>query len=76
MILHADSLICQARHKGAVCGLTGAKVHEISQGVSCKVGGIRYAPISTPMACLDADGLQSESPQAIEVAFNSSAAQL
>ena len=48
MILHADSLIGQARHKGAVCGLIGEKMHEISCGVCAKVSGIRFHPSHSP----------------------------
>ena len=48
MNLHADSLIGQARHKGAVCGLIGEKMHEISCGVCAKVGGIRFHPSQSP----------------------------
>jgi hypothetical protein len=63
MILHADSLIGQARHKGAVCGLIGEKMHEISCGVCANVGGIRFHPSQSPT------GPSAQSPQRSEVYF-------
>ena len=42
-----DALICQVRHKETVCEFIGRKVHELSYGVSCVVGGIRFQWILT-----------------------------
>jgi hypothetical protein len=39
-----DALICQVSHKEVVCALIGQHVYEVSHGVCCKVGGIRYQP--------------------------------
>ena len=37
-----DAIICPKRHKETVCALIGQHVYEISHGVCCKVGGVRY----------------------------------
>ena len=50
-----DALICQARHKETVCEFIGRKVHEVSYGVSCVVGGIRFQSISTPTSSSQSD---------------------
>ena len=75
-----DGIRCKVKDSAIVRRLVGHQVYNLTCGVCCKVGGIRYAPILRPMACFNADGLQSESqvpePQAMEVAFNSPAAQL
>ena len=39
-----DCLICPERHKEVVSVLVGEEVYNISHGVCCKVGGIRYQP--------------------------------
>jgi hypothetical protein len=39
-----DALICQVSHEEVVCALIGQHVYEVSHGVCCKVGGIRYQP--------------------------------
>ena len=43
-----DALICQVSHKEVVCALIGQHVYDISHGVCCKVGGIRYQPATGP----------------------------
>ena len=71
-----DGIRCKVKDSAIVCWLVGHQVYNLT-GVCCKVGGIRYAPISTPMACFNADGLQSESqvpePQAMEAAVSRAA---
>ena len=71
-----DGIRCKVKDSAIVCWLVGHQVYNLT-GVFCKVGGIRYAPISTPMACFNADGLQSESqvpePQAMEAAVSRAA---
>ena len=40
-----DALICRVSHRGGrLCDLIGQHVYEVSHGVCCKVGGIRYQP--------------------------------
>ena len=39
-----DALICRVSHEEVVCALIGQHVYEVSHGVCCKVGGIRYQP--------------------------------
>ncbi|GEM_PF-6812400 len=41
-IPEVDAIICQEQHKDTVCEIIGRKVYEISGGVTCKVGGVRY----------------------------------
>ena len=42
-----DSLICQVSDREVVCESIGQHVYEVSHGVCCKVGAIRYQP-ATP----------------------------
>ena len=56
-----DAIICSKRYKETVCALIGAKVHEISHGVCCKVGGIRFNPSQSPM------GSSAQPPQRSEI---------
>jgi hypothetical protein len=42
-----DALICRARDKEVVCRLLSERVHEISHGVCCQVGGIRFMPTTS-----------------------------
>ena len=37
-----DAIICPERHKETVCALIGQHVYEVSRGLCCKVGGVRY----------------------------------
>ena len=43
-IPEVDAILCSSRHKETVCGLIGAEVYQLTQGVHCKVAGIRYDP--------------------------------
>jgi len=51
-----DSIICQSRHREFVCQTIGRYVHEVSGGVQCKVGGIRYDPLVAIMPQLSPTG--------------------
>ena len=39
-----DAIICATGHKETVCRLIGQHVYEVSGGVCCKAGGVRYKP--------------------------------
>ena len=41
-----DAIVCQQRHRKVVSRLIGREVHALTNGVCCKVNGIRYAPES------------------------------
>jgi hypothetical protein len=60
-----DAIICPIRHKEVVCRLIGEKVHEISHGVCCQVGGIRFrAPIGSSQM-LPEDKIRNETKGAV-----------
>ncbi len=42
-----DALLCQRRHREVVCRIFGAAVFKVSQGVNCRIDGIRNRPCST-----------------------------
>ena len=42
-----DAIVCQQRHGKVVSRLIGREVHALTNGVCCKVNGIRYAPVAS-----------------------------
>jgi hypothetical protein len=44
-IPHVDALICQRKHRDQVCEVIGRQIFEAT-GVCCRVGDIRYSPLT------------------------------
>ena len=58
-----DAIVCSSRHKEKVCGLVGAEVYQLTQGVRCKVAGIRYDPGGSGTSIADVTILAEREPQ-------------
>ena len=54
-----DAIICPQQYRDDVCRLIGQQVYNITGGVCCQVGGVRYTPVDVDGAAVT-DSTQQE----------------